>query len=91
MLSLPLHAPSELATFDTFAREQIGLLPYQVPLPEEGSVFDYWLDLRQYRFLTWVERSPGKSSRNMSGGYVILPDVSTSSRLYSGIKLVASF
>ena len=50
-------------------------LPYAVPLPDEGSVFDYYLDLKHYHFLTWAERR--SESRRHSGGYVALPEVRT--------------
>ena len=48
-------------------------LPYAVPLPEDGSVFDYFLDLKLYQFIPWAERKSG--TRRSSGGYVTLPEV----------------
>ena len=56
-------------------------LPFAVPLPEEGSVFDYYLDLRRYEFLPWRERHQERSS----GGYITLPEVRV------GASLVPSF
>lgn len=65
---------SELSSFDEFARDQIMQLPFAVSLPEEGSVFDYFLDLRRFQFLPWTERGSGSS--RCSGGYITLPEVS---------------
>lgn len=55
-------------------------LPYAVPLPEEGSVFDYFLDFKLYHFLPWEEKKLEKRSNNNSGGgggegYITLPEV----------------
>ena len=57
---------SEVASFDEFAREQIGDMPFSVPLPEEGSVFDYYLDLKTYQFLLWSTRKT-KENKKTSG------------------------
>ena len=51
-------------------------LPYMVSLPEEGSVFDYYLNLKQYQFVPWNERGGDTATRVMkSSGYVPLPEV----------------
>lgn len=52
-------------------------LPYAIPLPEEGSVFDYYLDLRRYQFVPWAERTWGSGgTASASGsGYVVLPEL----------------
>jgi hypothetical protein len=51
-------------------------LPYAVSLPEEGSVFDYFLDLKQYHFIPWAERKADSGKKGSSdGGYVALPEV----------------
>lgn len=52
-------------------------LPYAVPLPEEGSVFDYYLNLRQYQFLPWANRKGNSEGDITSSGYVSLSEVST--------------
>ena len=49
-------------------------LPYNVPLPEEGLIYDYCLDLKQYTFIPWTEGKT-KGVRNMGGGYFSLPEV----------------
>ena len=67
---------SELSTFSDFARDLIMQLPYAVPLPEEGSVFDYYLNLRQYQFLPWADRKGNSGGDISSSGYVSLPEVS---------------
>ena len=67
---------SEHGAFSEFARDQIMQLPFLVPLPEEGSVFDYCLNLKQYQFVPWSQRggeAANKSTR--SSGYVSLPEV----------------
>ena len=54
-------------------------LPYAVPLPEEGSVFDYILDLKIYHFVPWSEKKAESRKRSGStgdGGYIVLPEVS---------------
>ena len=66
---------SEMQSFSDLARSLIMTLPYNVPLPEEGIVFDYCLDLKQYRFIPW-EESKARGVRNMGGGYFALPEVS---------------
>lgn len=65
---------SELQSFSDLARELIMQLPYAVPLPEEDSVFDYFLDLKLYQFVPWSERKL-ESRRKSGGGYVVLPEV----------------
>ena len=70
---------SELDSFSEFARDQVMQLPFMVPLPEEGSVFDYFLNLKQYQFIPWSQRGaePGTSGTKgvKSSGYVPLPEV----------------
>ena len=67
---------SERTSFSEFAREQIMQLPYMVSLPEEGSVFDYYLNLKQYQFIPWSQRGGDTNTRTMrSSGYVSLPEV----------------
>ena len=63
---------SELSSYDEFARDQILQLPFAVSLPEEGSVFDYYLDLKSYQFLPWSER---RQEGRDTGGYIALPEV----------------
>ena len=72
-----LYTRSELSSFSDFAREMIMQLPYAISLPEEGSVFDYYLNLRQYQFLPWAVRRGGSSGEVSSTGYVSLPEVNT--------------
>lgn len=50
-------------------------LPFMVPLPEEGSVFDYFLNLKQYQFVPWSRRGETASRTLRSSGYVALPEV----------------
>ena len=68
------HTCSQLPAFNDFARSQLSQLLYTVPLPEEGSLFDYCLDLNTYQFIAWTARNVGK--RSSSGQYAILPEVS---------------
>ncbi len=49
-------------------------LPYAVPLPEEGTVFDYYLNLKQYRFIPWTGRKAEKK-QGIGSGYISLPEV----------------
>lgn len=67
-----LHPSSELSSYDEFARDQILQLPFAVSLPEEGSVFDYYLDLKSYQFLPWSER---RQEGRDTAGYIALPEV----------------
>lgn len=78
------HIPifySELDSFSEFARDQVMQLSFTVPLPEEGSVFDYYLNLKQYQFIPWSQRAGtdpsgrGGSKAARSSGYVPLPEV----------------
>ena len=72
----PIIFYSELDSFSEFARDQVMQLPFMVPLPEEGSVFDYYLNLKQYQFVPWNERGGDTATRAMkSSGYVPLPEV----------------
>ena len=64
-----------MSSFSEFAREQISLLPFSVPLPEDGCVFDYYLDLRRYQFLPWSERKAEGGGATTSGGFVSSPEV----------------
>lgn len=52
-------------------------LPFMVPLPEEGSVFDYFLNLKQYQFVLWSQRGGETQGSRVikSSGYVSLPEV----------------
>ena len=69
-----MHIYSQLPAFNEFARSQLSQLLYTVPLPEEGSLFDYCLDLTTYQFIAWTARNVGKKSS--SGQYATLPEVS---------------
>ena len=66
---------SDHEMFNTFARDLIMQLPFAIPLPEEGSVFDYYLDLRRYQFVPWAERAGASSASASSSGYVALPEL----------------
>ena len=66
-------------------REVVVKLPYEVSIPEAGSVFDYYLDLKQYQYLSWDER-PAKE--DVLDGYVALPEVQ---RVSSAPFLLAFF
>lgn len=62
-------------------------LPFMVPLPEEGSVFDYFLNLKQYQFIPWSQRAGtepghGHTKGMKSSGYVPLPEVEKNYNLY---------
>lgn len=70
-----MHTYSQLSSFSDFARDLIMQLPYAVPLPEEGSVFGYYLNMKQYQFLPWAERKRNGSSNISTTGYVSLPEV----------------
>ncbi len=52
-------------------------IPFEMSVPEEGSVFDYYLNLRQYKFLPWSERKGGGSKDVSASGYVSFPEVNT--------------
>lgn len=66
---------SESKSFSDLARELIMQLPYAVPLPEEGSIFDYFLDLKVYHFIPWAERKAEGRRSSSNSGYVALPEV----------------
>lgn len=51
-------------------------MPFDMSLPEEGSVFDYYLNLSQYKFVPWSERKRGGTVS--ASGYVSIPEVSNS-------------
>ena len=65
---------SEIKSFDELTRDLILRLPYAIPLPEEDTVFDYFLDLKSYQFLPWSKRK-ADSQTHYVGGYVVLPEV----------------
>lgn len=50
-------------------------LPFAVSIPEEGSVFDYYLDLKRYTFLPWSDRHQNRGPAGNS--YIVLPEVSS--------------
>ena len=64
---------SEANSFSDFARDLIMQLPYAVHLPEDGSIFDYFLDLKMYQFNPWKARKI--TSRRATGGYIATPEV----------------
>lgn len=66
---------SEVASFSELARDLIMQLPYAVPLPDDGSVFDYFLDLKIYHFLPWEERKSENRKSSNHSGYIALPEV----------------
>ena len=53
---------------------QINDLPMSVSFPEEGSVFDYYLDLQTYKFELWSNRKGRLAPR--SNGYIPTPELS---------------
>ena len=73
-LSHVLFPCSEVTSFSELARDLIMQLPYAVPLPDEGSVFDYFLDLKIYHFLPWAERK-SEGRKSSGSGYIALPEV----------------
>ena len=76
MTVMPVFTCSEHGAFSDFARDQIMQLPFLVPLPEEGSVFDYYLNLKQYQFILWSQRGGGSGGKSIrSSGYITLPEV----------------
>ena len=62
-----------MESFNTFAREQIEDMPLSVFLPHEGSVFDFYLNLKTYKFEPWSERK-NRSAKNSS--YIPTPELS---------------
>ena len=71
MCSLPT---SELESFNEFALGQISDLPMSVSFPDEGSVFDYYLDLQTFRFEPWSKRRGRLAPK--SNGFIPTPDLS---------------
>ncbi len=53
-----------------------GYVPFEMSLPEEGLVFDYYLNLSQYKFVPWSDRK--KTGSVSATGYVSIPEVSNS-------------
>ena len=64
---------SEMTTFSEFAMEQINDMPISVGFPDEGCVFDYYLDFQTYRFEPWSKRKGRLSVRH--SGYVPTPEL----------------
>ena len=62
-----------MESFNEFALEQINELPMFVNFPDDGCVFDYYLDLQTYRFEPWSKRK-GRMSTNHSG-YIPTPEL----------------
>ena len=54
--------------------EQIKDMPISVGFPDEGCVFDYYLDLQTYQFEPWSKRKGRLSVRHT--GYVPTPELS---------------
>lgn len=74
-LTLIPHMCSESRAFSDLARDLISQLPYDIQLPDEGTVFDFFLDLKMYRFIPWEERKPESKRSSSSSGYIVLPEV----------------
>lgn len=53
--------------------EQINDMPVSVSFPDEGSVFDYYLDLQTYRFEPWSGRKGRLAPK--SSGYIPTPEL----------------
>ena len=62
--------------FSDFIHEVADNLPcgHEV-LPSTGTVFDYYLDLKTYRFFSWSEKKREKSV-NATSKYISIPEVS---------------
>ena len=62
--------------FSDFIHEVADNLPcgHEV-LPSTGTVFDYYLDLKTYRFFSWSEKKREKSA-NATSKYISIPEVS---------------
>ena len=65
---------SELDSFNKFSQKQINDLPMSVCFPEEGSVFEYYLDLQTYKFEHWSKRKSRLVPK--SNGYIPTPELS---------------
>lgn len=68
-----MHCSSMVEHFSGFVRELISEQIGGVSMPAEGTVFDYWLEQKTYRFRPWRERRGGKISARED--YVLLPEV----------------
>ena len=67
---------SQMSQFSEFIHEVANDLPcgHEV-LPSTGTVFDYYLDLKTYRFFSWSEKKREKST-NATSKYISIPEVS---------------
>ena len=74
LFSLAIFPYSELESFNEFAHQQINDLPMSISFPEEGSVFDYYLDLQTYRFEHWSKRKSRLTPK--SNGYIPTSELS---------------
>lgn len=54
--------------------EQISEMPLSVSFPEDGCVFDYYLDLQTYRFDPWSKRKGRLMPRHSN--YIPTPELS---------------
>ena len=64
---------SEVDSFNEFAQEQINDMPVSVSFPDEGSVFDYYLDLQSYKFEPWSKRKGRLAPKRT--GYIPTPEL----------------
>ena len=69
-----LHSCSEVQSFSALVRDRTTQLPYAVPLPDTGSVFDYCVDLKTFKFIPWAEGRI-RASMEVGSDYISVPEV----------------
>ena len=64
--------------FDEHARKILSSGPYPLTIPQEGSVYDYFLDFNNGKLIKWKDR-PGSEFKTLASSYTIVPEVRVNS------------
>ena len=70
----PFFRNSSVERFDEFTRETLQRAVQPITIPDEGTVFDYCVDMKVGAFQKWSERQMEKT-RNLPQTYMVIPEV----------------
>ena len=60
--------------FSQFARDTLSKAAHPVMVPEQGTVYDYYVDFKTGHFVRWADRTLERA-RNVATHYTVLPEV----------------